>query len=39
MSDFFNRDKKAGYESNDPKKFDEVYDKESAENKVKYDEL
>lgn len=39
MADFFNRDKKAGYESNDPKKFDEVYDKESAENKVKYDEL
>jgi len=39
IKDFFDRSKKAWYESNDPKKFDEIYEKESKEDQVKHDEL
>ncbi len=39
LRDFFDRNKKAWYESNDPKKFDEVYEKESKEKQAKHDEL
>lgn len=39
IRDFFDRSNKAWYESNDPKKFDEVYEKESKEKQVKHEEL